>query len=105
VRLPGPLPCEFTTDGAGWKLDVDRRARALRLASPGRATLAFPLDSLVAAARAEHGVPTVLLSPRLEAVSGTARAVLAPRNYSGRAEGDSVEIYSLEADLFLTLRP
>jgi hypothetical protein len=41
----------------------------------------------------------------VEAASGTARAVLAPRNYTGRAEGDSVEIYSLEGDLYLTPGP
>lgn len=105
VHLPGPLPCEFTADGAGWKLEVDRRARTLRLASPGRAAFDFPLDSLVAAARAQRGLPTNSPSPRVEAASGTARAVLAPRNYTGRAEGDSVEIYSLEGDLYLTPGP
>jgi hypothetical protein len=105
VHLPGPLPCEFSTDGTGWKLEVDRRARILRLASPGRAAFAFPLDSLVAAARATRGQPTSSPSPRLEAAAGAARAVLAPRSYTGRAEGDSVEVYSIEGDLYLTLRP
>jgi len=104
VRLPGSFPTEFTIDGEKWKMEQDKRAHVLRLVSADRPVIVFPIDTLIALARASHGFATTPM-PRLVAASGSARAILAPRSYNGRVMPDSVEIQTMDADLFLTLTP
>src|SRR5206468_9026159 len=84
VRLQGSLPAEFTLAGALWRLRMEGGAHRLTLAPEGEPPLVFPVDTLVAIARAfRAGVaqarPDGLPPPRFVAETATVRAMLIPR--------------------------
>jgi hypothetical protein len=104
VRLTGSFPMAFAIDGARWELRVEGRARRLTLWNGGRPLAAFPIDTLVAAARASLASADSTPPPHLTADTPDVRALLTANNYAGVAARDSVRFDSFDADLYLTLK-
>ena len=100
VRLDGTLPAEIAVEGESWQLDCVHGT--LRLATP-RDTLRFPMDALIDYARA-HGSGVDNVGLRLTQRASGITALLVPRTYSGAGSGDSVRVYQMVGDLYLTIR-
>jgi hypothetical protein len=101
VRLEGAMPAEIAVAGESWRLECVRGA--LRLVTP-RDTLRFPLDTLIAYAYAHGSGPDSAGAPPLTQRAPGVTARLVPRTYSGTGRGDSVNVYQMAGDLYLTIR-
>jgi hypothetical protein len=101
VRLDGTMPAEIAVAGESWRFECVRGA--LALVTP-RDTLWFPLDALIDYAHAHGAGPDSVGAPRLTQRASGITALLVPRTYSGAGHGDSVSVYQMAGDLYLTVR-
>ena len=102
VSLDGGMPAILEIGGEPWRLEAARGGLTL---SGRRGTLRFPMDTLIAFARARGSTPDSTQVPRLTQRASGVAAMLVPRTYSGYGGGDSVHVYQMTGDLYLTLSP
>lgn len=103
VRLTGALPASFDIEGKPWTFRLDARARRLFLTRSGKTLASFGADTLIRYARASTGQYDPSFAPSWTAESDSVRALLRPSTFSGN-DGDSLELQSLVADLYLTVK-
>ena len=102
VNLEGGMPANIEIEGEPWRLESVRGA--LSLSGP-RGMVWFPMDTLIAFARAHGGGLDSTEAPRLTRRAPGVTALLVPRSYSGTGRGDSVLVYQMTGDLYLTFPP
>lgn len=101
VHLEGSLPAAFRIEDESWRLESLRGM--LALSTPGD-TLWFPMDPLVALARAPRADRDTTDASRFTVRSQRTTAMLVPYQFSGIGEGDSLKVHQMTGDLYLTLR-
>ena len=100
LRIDGTTPTVLEVGGETWRLETMRGALAV---VTKRDTLRLPLDGLIEFAHRYVAGPDAADAPHVTQESPSARVTLAPVSYSGFAKGDSVTLYQLTGDLYVTL--